>query len=184
MKLYEIPFSLRKALDDVTYNEETKAVEGLEEYRDLAEEAKDKLENTAFYLCELEHDEEAIKSEIKRLTSLLKSNRNKQDTIKKLMLEAIQAFPEHKLKTAKVSMWVKKTVALDIYNEYKIPQEYFREKRTIELDTTKLKTTSKKAYSFKALSLKKINSFRFDRQTASSMRLMFRLLQDKRNGKK
>lgn len=139
MKLYEIPFSLRKALDDVTYNEETKTVEGLEEYRDLAEEAKDKLENTAFYLCELEHDEEAIKSEIKRLMSLLKSNRNKQDTIKNLMLEAIQAFPEHKLKTAKVSMWVKKTVALDIYNEYKIPQEYFREKRTIELDTTKLK---------------------------------------------
>lgn len=139
MKLYEIPFSLRKALDDVTYNEETKTVEGLEEYRDLAEEAKDKLENTAFYLCELEHDEEAIKSEIKRLTSLLKSNRNKQDTIKKLMLEAIQAFPEHKLKTAKVSMWVKKTVALDIDNEDTIPQEYFREKRIIELDTTKLK---------------------------------------------
>lgn len=139
MKLYEIPFSLRKALDDVTYNEETKTAEGLEEYRELAEEAKDKLENTAFYLCELEHDEEAIKSEIKRLTSLLKSNRNKQDTIKKLMLEAIQAFPEHKLKTAKVSMWVKKTVSLDIDNEDTIPQEYFREKRIIELDTTKLK---------------------------------------------
>lgn len=140
MKLYEIPFSLRKALDDVTYNEETKTVEGLEEYRDLAEEAKDKLENTAFYLCELEHDEEAIKSEIKRLTSLLKSNRNKQDTIKNLMLEAIQAFPEHKLKTAKVSMWVKKTVSLDIDNEDTIPQEYYREKRTIELDKTKLKS--------------------------------------------
>lgn len=139
MKLYEISFSLRKALDDVTYNEETKTAEGLEEYRELAEEAKDKLENTAFYLCELEHDEEAIKSEIKRLTSLLKSNRNKQDTIKKLMLEAIQAFPEHKLKTAKVSLWVKKTVALDIDNEDIIPQEYFREKRTIELDTTRLK---------------------------------------------
>ena len=140
MKLYEIPFSLRKALDDVTYNEETKTVEGLEEYRDLAEEAKDKLENTAFYLCELEHDEEAIKAEIKRLTALLKSNRNKQDTIKKLMLEAIQAFPEHKLKTAKVSMWVKKTVSLNIDNEYTIPPEYYREKRTIELDTTKLKS--------------------------------------------
>ena len=140
MKLYEIPFSLRKALDDVTYNEETKTVEGLEEYRDLAEEAKDKLENTAFYLCELEHDEEAIMAEIKRLTSLLKSNRNKQDTIKKLMLEAIQAFPEHKLKTAKVSMWVKKTVSLKIDNEDTIPQEYFREKRIIELDTTKLKS--------------------------------------------
>lgn len=140
MKLYEIPFSLRKALDDVTYNEETKTAEGLEEYRELAEEAKDKLENTAFYLTELEHDEEAIKSEIKRLTSLLKSNRNKQDTIKKLMLEAIQAFPEHKLKTAKVSMWVKKTVSLNIDNEYTIPPEYYREKRTIELDTTKLKS--------------------------------------------
>lgn len=139
MKLYEIPFSLRKALDDVTYNEETKTAEGLEEYRELAEEAKDKLENTAFYLCELEHDEEAIKAEIKRLTSLLKSNRNKQDTIKNLMLEAIQAFPEHKLKTAKVSMWVKKTVALDIDNEDEIPPEYYREKRTIELDKTKLK---------------------------------------------
>lgn len=139
MKLYEIPFSLRKALDDVTYNEETKTAEGLEEYRELAEEAKDKLENTAFYLCELEHDEEAIKSEIKRLTSLLKSNRNKQDTIKKLMLEAIQAFPEHKLKTAKVSMWIKKTTALEIDNEDIIPPEYYREKRTIELDTAKLK---------------------------------------------
>ena len=139
MKLYEIPFSLRKALDDVTYNEETKTAEGLEEYRDLAEEAKDKLENTAFYLCELEHDEEAIKSEIKRLTSLLRSNRNKQDTIKKLMLEAIQAFPDHKLKTAKVSMWIKKTTALEIDNEDIIPPEYYREKRTIELDTAKLK---------------------------------------------
>lgn len=139
MKLYEIPFSLRKALDDVTYNEETKTAEGLEEYRELAEEAKDKLENTAFYLTELQHDEEAIKAEIKRLTALQKSNRSKQETIKKLMLEAIQAFPDSKLKTAKVSMWVKKTVALDIDNEDEIPQEYYREKRTIELDKTKLK---------------------------------------------
>ena len=56
------------------------------------------------------------------------------------MLEAIQAFPEHKLKTAKVSMWVKKTVSLDIDNEDTIPQEYYREKRTIELDKTKLKS--------------------------------------------
>lgn len=139
MKLYEIPSTLRKALDNVYYDEETNKAEGLDEYRDLAEEAKDKLENTAFYLCELEHDEEAIKSEIKRLTSLLKSNRNKQDTIKKLMLEAIQAFPEHKLKTAKVSMWIKKNTALEIDNEDTIPQEYFREKRSIELDKTKLK---------------------------------------------
>lgn len=140
MKLYEIPFSLRKALDNVTYDEETKTAEGLEEYRELAEDAKDKLENTAFYLCELEHDEDAIKAEIKRLTNLLKSNRNKQDTIKNLMLEAIQAFPEHKLKTATVSMWIKKTVVLDIENEDEIPQEYFKEKRVIEVDKTKLKS--------------------------------------------
>lgn len=139
MKLYEIPFTLRKALDNVYYDEETNKAEGLEEYRELAEDAKDKLENTAFYLCELEHDEEAIKAEIKRLTALLKSNKTKQETIKKLMVEAIQAFPEHKLKTATVSMWIKKTIALDIENEDEIPQEYFKEKRVIEVDKTKLK---------------------------------------------
>lgn len=139
MKLYEIPSTLRKALDNVYYDEETDKAEGLEEYRDLAEEAKDKLENTAFYLTELQHDEEAIKAEIKRLTALQKSNKSKQETIKKLMLEAIQAFPDSKLKTAKVSLWVKKTVALDIDNEAEIPQEYYKEKRTIELDKTKLK---------------------------------------------
>jgi hypothetical protein len=37
-------------------------------------------------------------------------------------------------------MWVKKTVSLDIDNENEIPSEYYREKRTIELDKTKLKS--------------------------------------------
>ena len=55
------------------------------------------------------------------------------------MLEALQSMPDQKVKTAKVSMWIKKTTALEIDNEDTIPQEYFREKRSIELDKTKLK---------------------------------------------
>ena len=139
MKFYEIPSTLRKALDNVYYDEETNKAEGLDEYRDLAEEAKDKLENTAFYLCELEHEADALKAEQKRFADLIKSNKNKRKAIRKLMLEALQSMPDQKVKTAKVSMWIKKTTALKIDNEDTIPQEYYREKRTIELDTTKLK---------------------------------------------
>ena len=46
MKLYEIPNALRKALDDVYYNDETKTAAGLEEYQEVENDAKDKLENT------------------------------------------------------------------------------------------------------------------------------------------
>lgn len=138
MKLYEIPNALRKALDDVYYNDETKTAAGLE-YQEVENDAKDKLENTAFYLCELEHEADALKAEQKRFADLIKSNKNKQEAIRKLMLEALQSMPDQKVKTAKVSMWIKKTTALEIDNEDTIPQEYFREKRSIELDKTKLK---------------------------------------------
>ena len=88
-------------------------------------------------ICANEAD--ALKAEQKRFADLIKSNKKKQEAIRKLMLEALQSMPDQKVKTAKVSMWIKKTTALEIDDEDKIPQEYFREKRSIELDTTKLK---------------------------------------------
>lgn len=77
MKLYEIPNALRKALDDVCYNDETKTAAGLEEYQEVENDAKDKLENTAFYLCELEHEADALKAEQKRFADLIKSNKKR-----------------------------------------------------------------------------------------------------------
>lgn len=158
MKLYEIPNALRKALDDVCYNDETKTAAGLEEYQEVENDAKDKLENTAFYLCELEHEADALKAEQKRFADLIKSNKNKQEAIRKLMLEALQSMPDQKVKTAKVSMWIKKTTALEIDNEDTIPQEYFREKRSIELDKTKLKNDLEEGVSVQGACIKENQS--------------------------
>ena len=74
------------------------------------------------------------------------------------MLEALQSMPDQKVKTAKVSMWIKKTTALEIDNEDTIPQEYFREKRSIELDKTKLKNDLEEGVSVQGACIKENQS--------------------------
>ena len=79
MKLYEIPNALRKALDDVYYNDETKTAAGLEEYQEVENDAKDKLETLLRLLCALGDTPSLVfvnhRESVERIARFLKEKR-------------------------------------------------------------------------------------------------------------
>ena len=61
MKLYEINYAIREALDTVTIDEETGEITGAEILHAVEAEAHDKVEATALYLRESDAEIEAVK---------------------------------------------------------------------------------------------------------------------------
>ena len=129
MKLYEINDALRSALDTVTIDEETGEITGTEILHAVEAEATDKVEATALYLRESDAEIEAVKAEIDRLTARVKSAQRKNDYIKSMLLDALHATG--KVKTARVTVSIRKSQAVEIEANAPLPDAYQTVKTTV-----------------------------------------------------
>ena len=129
MKLYEINDALRSALDTVTIDEETGEITGAELLHTVEAEAADKVEATALYLRESDAEIEAVKAEIDRLTARVKSAQRKNDYIKSMLLDALHATG--KVKTARVTVSIRKSQAVEIEANAPLPDAYQTVKTTV-----------------------------------------------------
>ena len=129
MKLYEINYAIRDALDSVYVDEETGEITGTEYLHTVEAEAADKVEATALYLRESDAEIEAVKKEIERLTARVKSATKKNDYIKSMLLDALHATG--KVKTARVTVSIRKSQAVEIEANTPLPDAYQTVKTTV-----------------------------------------------------
>lgn len=146
MKLYEIPGTIRAALDRIEVDEETGEIINAADLDAVEAEAHEKLESTALYVRELNAEADALKAEIERLTDRRRSLEKRSTFLKCLMLQGLDAMGATKLKTPMVTISVRtsKAVELDADALDVLPEGFIRIKR--EADKTAIKAAIERGF--------------------------------------
>lgn len=137
MKLYEIAQALRFALDDIVVDEETGEILNADALHAVEAQAAEKIEATALYLRELDAEAKAAKEEADRMIARVKSMQKRSDYLKSMLLEALHATG--KVKTARVTVSIRTTKAVEINQEQAIPEAF--KKITISPNKVLIKET-------------------------------------------
>ena len=139
MKLYEIAPALRFALDDIVVDEETGEILSSDALHAVEAQAAEKIEATALYLRELDAEAKAAKEEADRMLARVKSMQKRSDYLKSMLLEALHATG--KVKTARVTVSIRTTKAVEINQEQAIPEAFTTKKITISPNKVLIKET-------------------------------------------
>lgn len=137
MKLYEIPFEMRNALDAMEIDEETGEILNADALHAVEAEAADKIEATALFLRELDAEAEAVKAEADRMAARVKSIKRKSDYIKSMLLDALHATG--KVKTARVTVSIRTTQAVEVSEGADLPEAYTTVKTTVSPNKVAIK---------------------------------------------
>lgn len=138
MKIYEIPYEMRKALDDIVVDEETGEIVDAGRLHDVEGEAASKIEATCLYLREDDADLDALKAEIDRLKARYESGKKRHDYLKRLTLEALHAVGG-KVKTLEVTASIRHTKAVVVDEGTTLPEAYTTVKTTISPNKAAIK---------------------------------------------
>ena len=129
MKLYEIAPALRFALDDVVVDEETGEILNADALHAVEAQASEKIEATALYLRELDAEAKAAKDEADRMIARVKSMQKRSDYLKAMLIEALHVTG--KVKTARVTVSIRTTQAVEIAEGANLPEAYTTVKTTV-----------------------------------------------------
>lgn len=137
MKLYQISDAIRQALDHIELDEETGEILSADELHAVEAEASDKVEATALYLRELDAEAKAAKDEADRMIARVKSMQKRSDYLKSMLLDALHATG--KVKTARVTVSIRTTKAVEIAEGADLPEAYTTVKTTVSPNKTAIK---------------------------------------------
>lgn len=137
MKLYEIAPALRFALDDIEVDPETGEILNADNLHAVEAEANDKIEATALYLRELDAEAKAAKDEADRMIARVKSMQKRSDYIKSMLLDALHATG--KVKTARVTVSIRTTQAVEVSEGADLPEAYTTVKTTVSPNKVAIK---------------------------------------------
>ncbi len=129
MKLYEIPTKIRAALDGIDCDPETGEILSADALHAVEAQAAEKIEATALYLREMDAEAKAAKEEADRILSRVKSMQKRSDYLKAVLIDAIHATG--KVKTARVTVSIRKTQAVAIDEGASLPEAYTTVKTTV-----------------------------------------------------
>lgn len=129
MKLYEISDAIRAALDHIDVDPETGEILSADALHAVEAEASEKIEATALYLRELDAEAKAAKDEADRMIARVKSMQKRSDYIKSMLLDALHATG--KVKTARVTVSIRTTKAVEIAEGANLPEAYTTVKTTV-----------------------------------------------------
>lgn len=137
MKLYEISDAIRAALDHIELDEETGEILQADALHAVEAEAAEKIEATALYLRELNAEAKAAKDEADRMIARVKSMQKRSDYIKSMLLDALHVTG--KVKTARVTVSIRTTKAVEIAEGADLPEAYTTVKTTVSPNKTAIK---------------------------------------------
>lgn len=137
MKLYEISDAIRAALDHIELDEETGEILQADALHAVEAEAAEKIEATALYLRELDAEAKAAKDEADRMIARVKSMQKRSDYIKSMLLDALHVTG--KVKTARVTVSIRTTKAVEIAEGADLPEAYTTVKTTVSPNKTAIK---------------------------------------------
>ena len=140
MNLYELKENYLKVLELIEAGEEN-LEDTLESINDTIEV---KAENYAKIIRNLEGNVNMLKAEVERLNSRKKSIEGNVDRLKENLKMAMIATCKEKIKTGLFNITVANNpVALNVIDENKIPEEYFKVEVIRKLDTAAIKDVLK-----------------------------------------
>lgn len=130
MKLYEINERLENLLlmESGIVDLTTGEILTEEAVNDLVMEREDKIESCLLFVKNKQAEADALKVEIEKLTKRMKTCLSKADWTKEYVRHQLKG---EKFSTSKVSIAYRKSKAIEITDESKIPSEYWREKREV-----------------------------------------------------
>lgn len=137
MKLYEIAPALRFALDDIVVDEETGEILNADALHAVEAQAAEKIEATALYLRELDAEAKAAKEEADRMIARVKSMQKRSDYLKAMLLDAQHATG--KVKTARVTVSIRTTQAVEVSEGANLPEAYTTVKTTVSPNKVAIK---------------------------------------------
>lgn len=129
MKLYEISDAIRAALDHIDVDPETGEILNADNLHAVEAEASDKVEATALYLRELDAEAKAAKDEADRMIARVKSMQKRSDYLKSMLIEALHVTG--KVKTARVTVSIRTTQAVEVSEGADLPEAYTTVKTTV-----------------------------------------------------
>lgn len=138
MRLYEIPEKYRQALESVDIDEETGEIINADALNQFEMDAKEKIENAALFCRELDRESTVLSEEADRMIDRSKSMVKKAERIKSLILPALQAF-NGKVKTARVTVYERKTESVVVDDIERIPDSFKKTKTEVIVSKTSLK---------------------------------------------
>lgn len=145
MNLYEINREILACIDYETG--EILDVQRLE----MLEIAKEKkIENVALWIKNLESEAAALKKEKDSFTKREKSTKNKIESLKKYLENALQG---QKFQTTKCAISFRTSTTLEMSEKAEIPEEF--RKYSFDLDKTKMKEALKNGANYKGFWLQK-----------------------------
>ena len=137
MKLYEISDAIRAALDHIDVDPETGEILNADNLHAVEAEASDKVEATALYLRELDAEARAAKDEADRMIARVKSMQKRSDYLKSMLLDALHATG--KVKTARVTVSIRTTQAVEVSEGADLPEAYTTVKTTVSPNKVAIK---------------------------------------------
>lgn len=145
MNLYEINREILACIDYETG-------EILDEGRlnSLEIERKKKIENVALWIKNLESEAAALKKEKDAFTQREKSTKNRIESLKKYLENALQG---QKFQTTKCAISFRTSTTLEMSEKAEIPEEF--RKYSFDLDKTKMKEALKNGANYKGFWLQK-----------------------------
>lgn len=161
--LFSISLEYQAILDlienDLEINEETGEITDNSQllndlFNELNMDFKDKLDNAQRYILTLKGEQDILDKEIKRLQAKKTALKNKEDNLKRLMLNALAESGETNFKTSLYSFIIKESEAISIVNEEDLERKYMR--ISYEPDKVKIK---------EAITLPKENYLYTDKKT-------------------
>ena len=142
MKLYEIPEQYRLALEGIEVDEETGEILNADAIDQFEMDAKEKIENAALFVRELERESQAISEEADRMRNRAKAVERKAERVKNLILTALQPF-NGKVKTQRITVYERHTDVVKIADGSMLPDAYVTKKVTVSRNKTELKRAIK-----------------------------------------
>lgn len=133
MKLYEIDEEIMRLLDasfeEPCIDDETGEVwESISaRLEQLSMERQDKIENLACMCKEYEAEAAAIKVEEAHLNERRKRKERAAARLKEWIKENMQRFGDSKIETARVALSLRKSTAVEITDESRLPADYYKQ---------------------------------------------------------
>ena len=117
MTLYELKEQYLNAMNNVSVDEETGEIIGLEELETLEAEFEEKAESVALYIKNLIAEAQMIKAEEDNLKARRTRLTNKADRLEKYLSDMMVAAERDKMSTSKVEIKFTKSKRVEISNE-------------------------------------------------------------------
>lgn len=139
ISLHEISSEYLKALDSLEIDVETGEILDFGALESLGGQFEDKAESVACYVKNLSAFAAALKTEEESLADRRKRAEKKAENMKAYLSRCMDAVGSDKVETAKVRVSFRKSVAVQIIDEGRLPKKFLVKTVTTKPDKTEIK---------------------------------------------